>query len=219
MTLQVKICGITRVEDAKLAEACGAHALGFIFYRPSPRRVNMEAAAKIMGQLHPYTLKVGVFVRAKPARINDLADLLGLDRIQLHGGEPFKMIVSLNRSAYRAFKLKDEGDLEAARAAPDATVMLDTFDPVLHGGTGRPFNWEWAREIGRSHRVILSGGLSPENIAQAIKTAQPMAVDASSSLEAAPGRKDPEKVEAFFRALRESDYTPARWSEDHAIAI
>ena len=219
MSLRVKVCGLTRLEDAKLAEACGAHALGFIFYGPSPRCAEPDAVARIVAELHPYTVKVGVFVNESVARMNELARHCRLDRIQLHGGEPHALLAQLERPGYRAFKLKDEADLAAVRAAPDATVLLDTFDPTLHGGTGRPFNWEWARALGAERRVILAGGLSPDNVAQALRIARPAALDVSSSLEAAPGRKDPRKVEAFFAALRAALASPETWSASDAIAI
>lgn len=201
MNVRVKICGITQVEDARLAEACGAHALGFIFYAPSPRAVTPEDAAAIATVLHPYTLRVGVFVGETPRRINEIAELCRLDRIQLHGGEPHEMLALLNRPGYRALKLKALEDVARVQSEPDGTVMLDTHADQLHGGTGHAFNWEWARQVGLHHPVILAGGLAPDNVAEAIRIARPVAVDASSSLEAAPGRKDPAKVEAFFRAI------------------
>ena len=219
MSLRVKVCGLTRLEDAKLAEACGAHALGFIFYRPSPRSADPDTVARIAAALHPYTVKVGVFVGESPARMNELARHCRLDRIQLHGGEAYEVLAQLERPGYRAFKLKDEADLAALHAAPDETVLLDTFDPALHGGTGRPFNWEWARTLGERRRVILAGGLSAGNVALALHTARPAALDVSSSLEAAPGRKEPAKVEAFFAALRAALATDEPWSASDAIAI
>lgn len=218
MSLRVKVCGLTRLEDAKLAEACGAHALGFIFYPASPRRADPEVVAQIVAELHPYTVRVGVFVGERVGTMNEVAERCRLDRIQLHGGEPYETLAQLNRPAYRAFKLKDEADLAAVRAAPDATLMLDTFDPTLPGGTGRPFNWEWARSLGQNRPVILAGGLSADNVAAALRTARPAAIDVSSSLEAAPGRKDAGKVEAFFAALRSAP-PEEEWSAGHAIAI
>jgi phosphoribosylanthranilate isomerase len=219
MSLRVKVCGLTRLEDAKLAEACGAHALGFIFYGPSPRCADPAAVARIVAALHPYTVKVGVFVGESVARMNALAEQCRLDRIQLHGGESYETLAQLNRPGYRAFKLKDEADLAAARKAPDETLMLDTFDPGLHGGTGRPFNWEWARALGESRRVILAGGISAENVGLALQAARPAALDVNSSLESTPGRKDPRKVEAFFAALRTALATAEPWSANDAIAI
>ena len=205
MNVRVKICGITHAGDALLAETCGAHAVGFIFYAPSPRAVTPEDAAAIAAQLHSYTLRVGVFVGESPRRINEIADLCRLDRIQLHGGEPHEMLARLNRPGYRTLKLQTQEDVARVRSQPDGTVMLDTHAEQIHGGTGRAFNWEWARQVGRDHPVILAGGLAPDNIAEAIRMARPMAVDASSSLEAAPGRKDPAKLEAFFRAIAQAN--------------
>ena len=219
MSLRVKVCGLTQLEDALLAEACGADALGFIFYAPSPRAAEVDTVARLVPHLHPYTTKVGVFVNETPARMNEIAERCGLDRIQLHGDEPFAMLDALVRPGYRAFKLKDEAQLAAAQAAPDRTVLLDTFDPTLPGGTGRPFNWEWARTLGAQRAVILAGGLTAENIGQALRIARPSAVDVSSALEARPGRKDPQKVQAFFAALRQALATETPWSADHALAI
>ncbi len=216
MSVRVKICGITLAGDAHLAEACGAHAVGFIFYPPSPRAVAPEDAAAIAAQLHPYTVKVGVFVGESPQRMNEIADLCRLDRIQLHGGEPFAMLSRLNRPGYRALKLQSQGDVARVQSEPDGTVMLDTHAEEIHGGTGRAFNWEWAREVGRDHPVILAGGLAPDNIAEAIRKARPVAVDASSSLETAPGRKDPAKLEAFFRAIALAGTETQQGSAIHA---
>jgi phosphoribosylanthranilate isomerase len=218
VSLPVKICGITRLEDARLAESCGAQAVGFIFYRSSPRFVSPQAAARIATELHPYTLKVGVFVGETPARINEIAESCRLDRIQLHGGEPYEVLAALARPGYRALRLESHDDLLVARKAPDRTLLLDTYDPALHGGTGRPANWEWAAELGLTHRVILAGGLSPENVGEAIAAARPSALDASSSLEAAPGRKDAARVEAFFAALRRALSPSNRENASDAIA-
>lgn len=201
---RVKICGITRLEDALLAADCGAHALGFIFYEPSPRATNPEAAREIIRQLPPLVATVGVFVNEAPHRINEIARACRLDKIQLHGGEPPEMLEQLERPGYRALKLKDEKDLERAKSAPEHTVMLDTYDPDLHGGTGRPANWDWAQELGETRRVILAGGINPGNVSRALVHARPYAVDASSGLEAEPGIKDPEKIKNFFEAIMDT---------------
>ncbi len=219
MSLPVKVCGITRPEDARAAVDCGAQALGFIFYPPSPRYVEPERAAAIIAGLPPFVVTVGVFVGEPAEAINRIAEHCGLDRMQLHGGEPAGLLDELERPAYRAFRLEAEGDLAAVEAAPDATVLLDTYDPDLHGGTGRPFNWEWARALGRTRRVILAGGLTPENVARALETARPAALDVSSGVEAAPGVKDRARIEAFFRAVRGHPFpTPSPWSAEHASA-
>lgn len=204
VSVRVKICGITRLEDALHAEACGAHALGFIFWEPSPRAVTPAAAAPIIAALQPFTVKVGVFVNEETGRINEIAERCRLDRIQLHGGEPHETLAALNRPGYRAFKLKDEKALAEAEKAPDRWMMVDGYDPALVGGTGRPANWSWAARLARSRSVILAGGLSPENVREAIDAVNPAAIDAASSLEAKPGEKDPARVEAFFIALKQA---------------
>jgi len=219
VNVRVKICGMTRLEDALHAEAQGAHALGFIFYPPSPRAADPARVAEFSAKLHPFTVKVGVFVDETPEHINAIVERCRLDRIQLHGQEPFEMLKQLTRPAYRAFKLRDAGDLARVKEEPDAVAMLDTFDPALVGGTGRPFNWEWARELALEKRIILAGGLSPDNVAAAIAAARPAAVDASSSLESEPGRKDPAKVEAFFKALRGLTTQTHSGSDNDVIAV
>jgi phosphoribosylanthranilate isomerase len=219
MSLPVKVCGITRLEDAVTAIACGAQAVGFIFHEPSPRYIAPESVQAIIAELPPFVVTVGVFVRQSAEAINRIADLVRLDRVQLHGGEPAEMLQQVARPAYRAFRLHEEADLAAVEAAPEETVMLDTFDPDQFGGTGRAFNWEWARRIGERKRVILAGGLSPENAARALQAARPAALDVSSGVEAAPGSKDAAKIAAFFEAVKGQPFTsPSPWSAEHANA-
>jgi phosphoribosylanthranilate isomerase len=201
MTPRVKVCGNTRLEDAMTALDCGADALGFIFYAPSPRAADPAIAAGIVRQLPAFVTTVGVFVNETVERMNAIAETCRLDRIQLHGQEPYELLARLVRPAYRARKLRGVEDLEALLSEPDRTVLLDTFDTGLHGGTGRTFDWSWAREAARHKRVILAGGLNAGNVARAVQAARPYAVDVSSALEASPGIKDPHKIEAFFRAL------------------
>ena len=218
MTPRVKVCGNTRLEDALAAVECGADALGFIFYAKSPRAADPEAVAGIVRRLPPFVVTVGVFVDETVETMNRLAERCRLDRIQLHGQEPYEMLARLARPAYRARKPRSREELAALLAEPDETVLLDTYDAGLRGGTGRPFDWNWAREACRHKRVILAGGLSAENIAQAVVAAQPAAVDVSSSLEARPGIKDRRKIEDFFRALRgEAAHIPPS-SKPHASA-
>ena len=218
MSVRVKICGLTRLEDALHAEACGAHALGFIFWEPSPRSVTPAEAAAIIAALHPFTIKVGVFVNEETGRINEIADHCRLDRIQLHGGEPYEALAALNRPGYRAFKLKDQAALSAAEQAPDRWMMVDTHDPELAGGTGRPANWSWAAQLAKKRPIILAGGLSAENVQAAIDAANPAAIDAASSVEAAPGRKDPARVEAFFTALKQANLSSPSGNPAHAAS-
>jgi len=218
MTPRVKVCGNTRLADAMTALECGADALGFIFYAPSPRAADPEIAAGIVRQLPAFVTTVGVFVNETVERMNAIAEMCRLDRIQLHGQEPYEMLARLNRPAYRARRPRGAGELDALLAEPDRTVLLDTFDAGLHGGTGRTFDWSWAREAGKRKRVILAGGLNAGNVARAVQEAQPYAVDVSSALESAPGIKDPRKIEAFFRALNGPSSDPSPTSHDHASA-
>ncbi len=219
MSFPVKVCGITREEDARAACECGAQALGFNFYRPSPRYIEPGRAGEIIAGLPPFTVAVGVFVGEGAAEINRIARVAGLDRIQLHGNEPAELLAELERPGYRAFRLREEGDVAAIERTQEKTVLLDTYDPGLYGGTGRPFNWEWARKLGEGRRVILAGGLNPANAALALETARPAAVDVSSGVESAPGIKDPAALAAFFQAVSGHVFpTPSPWSADHASA-
>ncbi len=218
MSVPVKVCGITRLEDAEAALAEGAQALGFIFFPGSPRYVAPERAAEIVAALPPFAVTVGVFVREDVEEMNRIAAFCPLHRIQLHGGEDEGVLAALERPAYRAFRIGEQADLAAVEAAPDRTVLLDTYDPQLPGGTGRPFKWSLARQVAETRRVILAGGLNPDNVARALAEAQPAAVDVSTGVEARPGVKDPALLAAFFRALAGHTFpTPSPWSGAHAI--
>jgi phosphoribosylanthranilate isomerase len=201
MIPRVKVCGNTRLDDAWAAVECGADALGFIFYPASPRAADPDAVAAIVRELPSFVTTVGVFVNEPVERMNALAEHCRLDRIQLHGQEPYETLAQLNRPGYRARKLRGPEDVASVLAEPDPMVLLDTYDAGLPGGTGRAFDWSWAREVGRHKRVILAGGLNPDNVARAAGQARPWALDVSSALEARPGVKDHAKIEAFFRAL------------------
>jgi len=201
--VKVKICGITNLEDALLAAELGADALGFIFYSKSPRKVAPEAAREIIAQLPPFVASVGVFVDEAAAVVQELAARVGLDWIQLHGQESPEYCRNLSRRVIKGFRIQDAESLrpladyrEAAQA-----LLLDTYKQGQVGGTGTAFDWRLAREAKPYGRIILAGGLTPENVAQAIAIAQPQAVDTASGTEAAPGRKDPAKLRAFFKAV------------------
>ncbi len=203
-TVRLKICGITNLEDALLAADMGAHALGFIFYPKSPRKVEVDAAREIISQLPPFILTVGVFVDEEPQTVRDVATRAGLDWLQLHGKESPEYCRSLGRRVIKAFRIQDEkslASLAAFRGAAQA-FLLDTYKKGLVGGTGETFNWNLARQARQYGPIILAGGLTPENVAQAITIAQPQAVDVASGVEAAPGRKNPEKLRAFCAAVK-----------------
>jgi phosphoribosylanthranilate isomerase len=205
--LRIKICGITNLEDALLAAELGADALGFVFYPQSPRRVAPEAARQIIAQLPPLVTSVGVFVDEEAAVVQELAARAGLDWLQLHGQESPEYCRSLGRRVIKGFRIKDAGtlaELEPFRGAVQA-FLLDTYKRGQVGGTGEIFDWGLAREAKKYGQIILAGGLTPENVAQAIAAAQPQAVDTASGTESAPGQKDPAKLKAFFRAVRGTD--------------
>jgi phosphoribosylanthranilate isomerase len=202
--IRIKICGITNLDDALLAADLGADALGFIFYPPSQRAIGADAARAIIAQLPPFVTTVGVFVDEDAATVKELAGAVGLDWLQLHGQETPEYCRSLGCRAIKGFRIRDENslaDLAAYRGAVQA-LLLDTYKKGQVGGTGETFNWELAKEAKQYGPIILAGGLTPENVTQAIAAVQPQAVDVASGVEAAPGKKDPEKLKAFFAAIK-----------------
>ena len=202
--VRIKICGITNLEDALLAAELGADALGFIFYPKSPRKVDAETARSIIAQLPPFVAAVGVFVDEGAAVVQELAARVGLDWVQLHGQESPDYCRSLGRNVIKGFRIQDEdslGRLADYQGAAQA-LLLDTYKKGQVGGTGEIFDWHLARKAKKFGRIILAGGLTSENVAQAIAIAGPAAVDAASGTEAAPSRKDPTKLRAFFEAVR-----------------
>ena len=204
MPTRVKICGITTWEDARLSVDLGASALGFNFYPQSPRAISPASAWSIIRRLPPFVEAVGVFVDWPPVVVDALARAIRLGTVQLHGVESPAEVAELGRKygvikAIRVRKGFRSGSLARFRAA-DA-ILLDGFARGLHGGTGRTLDWKLARAAGRFGRIILAGGLVPENIAEAIRVARPYAVDVATGVEARPGRKDPAKMRALFAAV------------------
>jgi phosphoribosylanthranilate isomerase len=200
MTL-VKICGITTLADAMVAVEAGADALGFNFYRPSPRYIRPENAREIIDRLPESILKVGVFVNEDVQSLARIATEANLSAVQLHGDESPEYCHELaGQYVIKVFRAGDGVDVETYGV--DA-IMLDTKDDLLRGGTGRVFDWSIAQRTNDSTpKLFLAGGLSPENVAEAITTVRPYAVDACSSLEESPGRKDHTRVRAFVKAVR-----------------
>jgi phosphoribosylanthranilate isomerase len=204
MPTRVKICGITTWEDARLSVDLGASALGFNFYPPSPRAISPADAWSIIRRLPPFVEAVGVFVNWPPLVVDALARAVRLGAVQLHGAESPGEVAALSRKhkVIKAVRVKPGfhvASLGRYRAADG--LLLDGFARGLHGGTGRTLNWKVARAASRYGRIILAGGLTPENIAEAIRAAQPYAVDVASGVEAQPGRKDPAKLCALFVAI------------------
>jgi phosphoribosylanthranilate isomerase len=204
LATRVKICGITNWNDARLSVDLGASALGFNFYPPSPRAISPAEAWNIIRRLPPFVEAVGVFVNWPPLVVVALARALRLHTVQLHGGESPEDVATLGRS-HRVIKAVQVGQgfrpksLSRYRRADG--ILLDGFARSLHGGTGRTLDWNLARAARRYGRIILAGGLTPENIAEAIRVAQPYAVDVASGAEAHPGRKDPARLRALFAAV------------------
>ena len=200
---RVKVCGVTKPEDAELAVSLGATAVGMIFWAGSPRCVDVERARQIVSVLPAFVTAVGVFVDQPVESVAAVADAVGLGTIQLHGHEDANAYAPLNRRLIKSVAVRDDSaEREAAAVAPRATVLLDAHDPVRRGGTGRRIDWTFAASIARVRPIILSGGLTPETVDAAVRAVGPYAVDVSSGVESAPGRKDPTKLRAFFAALR-----------------
>ncbi len=204
--VRVKICGITSWADAKLCVDAGAHALGFNFFPPSTRCVTPAKAWEMIRRLPPYVDAFGVFVDWKPAAILALARAIHLTGVQLHGNEPASDVVLLAKHGpvVKAFAVKDGFKPELLRRYRAASaILLEGFRRGFHGGAGATMDWEVARHAGRVARIVLAGGLTPENVAQAIRTARPYAVDVATGLEVKIAKKDPGRVRAFMRAVEE----------------
>lgn len=203
--VRIKICGLTNLEDALLATELGADALGFVF-ASSPRRVSPEAVAEIVHNLPPFVIKVGVFVNASLDEIKEIMEFCRLDMVQLHGEEPPEVCAALFPKAIKAFRVKDETVLDSIPRYRVPAFLLEGYTPKGYGGMGQRFDWELAKQASSYGRVILSGGLDPENVGMAIREVRPYAVDVSSGVELRPGKKDPEKLRLFIRACREAIY-------------
>ena len=207
--MHVKICGITRHEDAELAISLGAWAIGLIFHPPSPRAVDPAAAAEIGSAFHRQAEICGVFVNRKLEDVVEIADICNLSMLQLHGDEGPEYASAVARrtgaKVMKAARVKDSASLQALNAFRRVDYhLVDAHHADLVGGTGETFDWQLLR--GRRSKVplVLSGGLTPGNVADAIAATRPWGVDSASGTEAAPGVKDPGKVQAFFRAVEAS---------------
>lgn len=200
--IKIKICGITSLEDAQAAVTAGADALGFVFYKKSPRNVSFEQASAIIRCLPPFVQTVGLFVNEDLAIINGTADRCGLDIVQLHGEETPEFCAGVKRRVIKAFRVIDASSLDQIKNYDVAACLLDAWCPDAYGGTGKTFNWDLAAAAVTERCIILAGGLTPENVAEAVQTVRPYAVDVSSGVEAGPGRKDHEKVADFIHAAK-----------------
>ena len=208
--MKVKVCGITRYDDARTALDAGAWTLGFIFHPSSPRFIDQDRARKIVSRLPAETRTVGVFVDRPSAEVQATVDHIGLAGVQLHGNETFETLAVLKADPrVKAFRVR-EGAGEVARLEalfsgfPAALVLLDTYRKDAHGGTGETFDWQVARELAARRPIVLAGGLTLENVEEAVKVVQPFTLDVSSGLETSPGVKDPERIRELFRVLGKS---------------
>jgi phosphoribosylanthranilate isomerase len=203
--VRVKICGLTSVEDALLAADAGADAIGLVFWERSPRAVSLDTARRIADALPPFVTRVGVFVNASREEMTCVADATGLDVLQLHGDEPVDDVRGLRRRAVKALRVDGAFSLDFVSpfVAAGCGVLLDSGSAAQPGGTGNVLDWTLARAVReRVPQLILAGGLTPENVGDAIRTVAPWAVDVSSGVERSPGRKDANKMHAFVEAVR-----------------
>ncbi|MDA0752691.1 MAG: phosphoribosylanthranilate isomerase [Verrucomicrobia bacterium] len=199
MRVRVKICGITCLGDAENAVACGADALGFMFYRSSKRFIELDAAAAICAALPPCVTKVGVFVNASREEVEKTLETCGLELLQFHGEESPEDCAGYRVKTMKAFRVHDTSSLAALKDFNTDAWLVDSYHPGERGGTGHSFQWDVLKTIRPYAKpLFLAGGLKPENIEDAIRSVQPFGVDVSSSVESEPGRKCPLKMRAFI---------------------
>ncbi|WP_028632370.1 MULTISPECIES: phosphoribosylanthranilate isomerase [Pseudomonas] len=200
-----KICGITRIEDALAAAEAGADAIGFVFYAKSPRAVDVRQARAIIAELPPFVTTVGLFVNASRCELSEILEVVPLDLLQFHGDESPQDCAGHNRPWIKALRVRPGDDLQVAcqHYAAAQGILLDTYVPGIPGGTGEAFDWSLV-PAGLNKPIILAGGLSPENVGQAIAQVRPYAVDVSGGVEQAKGIKDAAKIEAFVRAVKQA---------------
>lgn len=206
MFARVKICGITNVEDAHAAADVGADALGFNFVPGTPRYIEPQVAERIISHLPPFITTVGVFADASPEAISQVVRACGLNVVQLHGSETPKYCNDVGARCrvplLKAFRVKDRDSLSPIPKYKVSAYLLDTYVKGKKGGTGETFNWDLAKEAKAYGKIIIAGGLTPENVAQAIQQVRPYAVDVSSGVESSPGKKDHAKIKAFIENVR-----------------
>ena len=202
---KIKICGITNSEDASYAVDLGTDALGFVFYKESPRYVSKEVARDIICSLPPFVSTVGVFVNENEERINEISQFCSLDIIQLHGNESPDFCAKFNKRLIKALRIEEGVDLEFISLYNVCAILFDTYYKEIYGGGGKAFNWQLASVAkGYAKRVILAGGLNPDNVFNAIQMVKPYGVDVSSGVEYEPGKKDYNKLKKFIKIAKES---------------
>jgi len=209
MAVKLKVCGVTSLEDARAAIDCGAEYLGFNFYTKSPRYIAPASARAIIEQLPDDIISVGVFVNeSRPEDVVEVLRVSGAGMAQLHGDESPDYCAGVGAErVIKALRISEDFDARRVLDYPAAAILLDAFDAKLYGGTGRTANWAIAREAARLTRVFLAGGLSPENIVDAIRAVEPFAVDVNSGVESAPGRKDASRLRRLKEEMEQTRHS------------
>jgi len=203
MKTQVKICGITSVPDALVAAEAGADMIGLMFYDGSPRHISLATAVEISRALPPFVLRVGVFVNPEEAQVMEAISACGLNLLQFHGDEDSAFCTQFGVMSMKAIRVQGAESLQTLANFHTDAFLLDAYSRTGLGGTGEKFNWDLAVEAQKFGKpIFLAGGLTPENVADAVKQVRPFAVDVSSGVESAPGKKDAAKVRAFIAAAR-----------------
>jgi len=203
----VKICGITRLEDAEAAVDGGAGAIGFIFWPNSPRFIDPHRARKIVAALPPFVTPVGVFVNQTLDYVNGVASLVRLGAVQLHGDETAEFAAAVSHPVIKAVA---PGRDDPAGWPARVRLLLDVHDPLARGGTGRTIDWAAAADIAARRPILLAGGLTPDNVADAVARVRPFGIDVSSGVERAPGIKDHRRLRALFEAVHEAGHITTR---------
>ena len=203
----VKICGITRAEDAEAAAAAGASAIGFVFWPTSPRYIDPHRARTVAAMLPPFVTPVGGFVDQPLDYVNDVASLVRLGAVQLHGDETPEFAASVSGPVIKAVS---PGRADVGAWPPRVRLLLDVHDPVARGGTGRTIDWTAAAAISAQREIVLAGGLTPDNVADAIARVRPFGIDVSSGVERIPGVKDHQRLRALFEVVHGTCDAPAR---------
>ena len=203
----VKICGITRLEDAEAAAAAGAGAIGFIFWPSSPRFIDPYRARAIAAALPPFVTPVGVFVNQPLDYVNGVASLVRLGVVQLHGDETPEFAAAVCRPVMKAVAI---GQADVRLWPARVKLLLDVHDPLARGGTGRTIDWSTAADVASRREIVLAGGLKPENVADAVARVRPYGIDVSSGVERSPGIKDHERLQALFEAVHDAGHITTR---------
>jgi phosphoribosylanthranilate isomerase len=210
MRTRIKICGMTRSEDALAAAEAGADALGFVFYPPSPRHIEIDQAWSIIDVLPAFVTTTALFVNPEPGLVKTVIQRLKIDLLQFHGDESVEFCEQFDRPYIKAVRMQPDTDLAmlSQRYTSAQALLLDTYVKGVPGGTGEAFNWDWVAPSKREDTclpIILAGGLTAENVGQAVQTVQPWAVDVSGGVEASPGKKSKAQIQAFVDAVNASE--------------